>query len=145
MTNHYVRPLLICGLTLALANLWGCSSDPGHGLAGMAEGSEVALPAAATTAATAARSVQPGQGQPATGGPQSEAAEISDLYRPVAELVALRCEHGQATYQCGECRYETGMVKVDADLLAAGLVQTESLSPQRVSTPFELAGQIAFD
>jgi cobalt-zinc-cadmium efflux system membrane fusion protein len=146
MTNRHVRPtLVICGLALALANLWGCSSDPGRGLAGTVEGREVAPPAAATTAATADRAVQLGPDQPAPSGLPSEAAEISDLDRPVAELVALRCEHEQATYQCGECRYEIGMVKVDADLLAAGLVQTELLSPQRVSAPFELAGQIAFD
>jgi cobalt-zinc-cadmium efflux system membrane fusion protein len=63
----------------------------------------------------------------------------------VEELVALHCEHAVPTYQCAECRYETGVVKVGGDLLSAGLVQAEPLRPRRVVAPLELMGEIAFD
>ena len=41
------------------------------------------------------------------------ASELSDLDRPVAELLAARCEHDMLTHMCDECRYEVGVVKVD--------------------------------
>jgi len=46
-----------------------------------------------------------------------EEAEVCDLDRPLEELMTARCEHDMLTYQCDECRYETGMVKVAPDLL----------------------------
>lgn len=44
-------------------------------------------------------------------------AEISDLDRTVESLMSDRCEHEVPTYQCDECRYEVGIVKVAPDLL----------------------------
>lgn len=43
--------------------------------------------------------------------------EVSDLDRPLADLMSDRCEHAMLTYKCDECRYETGMVKVAPDLM----------------------------
>lgn len=52
-------------------------------------------------------------------------AEGSDLDRPVAEMWEARCEHDILQHQCDECRYEIGMVKLDAALLGDnGLVRT---------------------
>ena len=49
----------------------------------------------------------------------------SDLDRPVDEMWAARCEHDILQYQCDECRYEIGMVKLDATLVGdKGLVRT---------------------
>jgi membrane fusion protein, heavy metal efflux system len=48
---------------------------------------------------------------------EAEGGEVSDLDRPVQDLMGDQCEHGTFTYQCDECRYETGFVKVAPDLL----------------------------
>ena len=37
---------------------------------------------------------------------------VSDLDRSVADLLAVRCEHGVAAAACDRCRYEVGMVRV---------------------------------
>ena len=53
------------------------------------------------------------------------AADKSDLDRPVDELWGARCEHDIPQYQCDECRYEIGMVKLDATIVGDnGLVRT---------------------
>ncbi|MBA3015790.1 MAG: efflux RND transporter periplasmic adaptor subunit [Proteobacteria bacterium] len=52
-------------------------------------------------------------------------AEGSDLDRPVDEMWAASCEHNIPQHECDECRYEIGMVKLDAVLLGdQGLVRT---------------------
>jgi cobalt-zinc-cadmium efflux system membrane fusion protein len=52
-------------------------------------------------------------------------AEVSDLDRPVDEMWAASCEHNIPQYQCDECRYEIGMVKLDASIVGdKGLVAT---------------------
>ncbi len=52
-------------------------------------------------------------------------AKVSDLDRPVDEMWAASCEHDIPQYQCDECRYEIGMVKLDAALMGDnGLVRT---------------------
>ncbi len=43
--------------------------------------------------------------------------EASDLDRPVDELFAATCEHGKKTFECDECRYEVGVVRVPAKLV----------------------------
>jgi len=42
---------------------------------------------------------------------------VSDLDRPVDEMWAASCEHNIPQYQCNECRYEIGTVKLDAALM----------------------------
>lgn len=52
-------------------------------------------------------------------------AEVSDLDRPVDEMWSASCEHKIPQYQCDECRYEIGAVKLDAALVGDnGLVAT---------------------
>ena len=48
----------------------------------------------------------------------AEAAEVSDLDRPVDELFAGKCEHDLPHYTCDECRYELGVVKLDGDVVS---------------------------
>ncbi len=127
---------------LILAALWGCAGglDPEGTRA--VEVRVITSSAAGPTDGSAPSTSDPAAVDGPAGG---ETATVSDLDRPVAELIGRRCEHGIATYQCSECRYETGIVKVTPDQRAAGLVQTLSLRPQRLSVPLELVGQIAFD
>ncbi|HNX96406.1 MAG TPA: efflux RND transporter periplasmic adaptor subunit [Candidatus Aminicenantes bacterium] len=71
--------------------------------------------------------------------------ELSDLDRPAAELFALTCEHGRKTFECAECRYEAGVVRVPASLCQDGLVRTAPVGRQRLTTPVVLTGEVAFD
>ncbi len=50
-------------------------------------------------------------------GHEGEEGEVSDLDRPIEDLMSDQCEHGVRTYTCDECRYEVGVVKVAPDLL----------------------------
>ena len=47
----------------------------------------------------------------------------SDLDRPVEELVALSCEHGQKTFECDKCRYEVGFVRLPGESRRRGARQ----------------------
>jgi cobalt-zinc-cadmium efflux system membrane fusion protein len=51
------------------------------------------------------------------GDSHGEEAEVSDLDRPVDDLMKERCEHDIPMHECDECRYEIGVVKVAPDLL----------------------------
>lgn len=51
--------------------------------------------------------------------------EVSDLDRPADEMWAASCEHNIPQFQCDECRYEIGTVKLDASVVGdKGLVDT---------------------
>jgi cobalt-zinc-cadmium efflux system membrane fusion protein len=69
----------------------------------------------------------------------------SDLDRPIEELMALTCEHHKKTFECDECRYETGFVRASADLVREGLIQTAQVARQRVAAPITLTGEVRFD
>lgn len=73
------------------------------------------------------------------------AGEASDLDRPVDELFAARCEHDTLTHQCAECRYEVGVARVPADLIAEGLVATAIAREEALPEVIELPGEIRFD
>ncbi len=53
-------------------------------------------------------------------GQAEEGKEKPDLDRPVDEMWAQKCEHKIPQYQCDECRYEIGAVKIAQDVLAEG-------------------------
>ena len=58
-------------------------------------------------------------------GGHNHEAKISDLDRTVDEMWTVNCEHGILQYQCNECRYEIGTVKLDATVIGdKGLVRT---------------------
>jgi cobalt-zinc-cadmium efflux system membrane fusion protein len=47
-------------------------------------------------------------------------AEGSDLDRPVEALWAAKCEHNIMQYECDECRYEVGVVKLPSEMIDGG-------------------------
>jgi cobalt-zinc-cadmium efflux system membrane fusion protein len=69
----------------------------------------------------------------------------SDLDRPVDELFAASCEHGTKAHECGECRYEVGVVRVPAKLVEGGLLKRAGVSRRRVEAPIALTGEVRFD
>lgn len=75
----------------------------------------------------------------------AEAKEPSDLDRPVEELVGLSCEHKMKTFECDECRYEVGFVRVPSTLTEGGLITTVKAERQKVAVPITLTGEIRFD
>lgn len=72
-------------------------------------------------------------------------AEGSDLDREPGELFAAKCEHGVCTYQCEECRYEVGVVRVPMDLIEEGLIDTALVQRRSFGNRVELTGEIRFD
>ena len=93
-------------------------------------------PGADKTAAVHARD-EDGHGR----GPE----ESSDLDRPLEELFAATCEHAKKTYECDECRYEVGVVRVPAKLVDGGLLKKASVSRRRIEAPIALTGEVRFD
>ena len=69
----------------------------------------------------------------------------SDLDRPVEELFAARCEHGDSTFKCDECRYQVGVVHAPRSLFLGGLLHTETVVRERVEMPLALTGEVRFD
>jgi len=89
--------------------------------------------------------------KPAT--PAAEAAgEPGPTTAPSASLeerLSAKCECGIPIYQCAECRYEVGVVKLDASLLkredGTGLVQTQSVAQTNVSMALPTTGEVALN
>jgi membrane fusion protein, heavy metal efflux system len=79
--------------------------------------------------------------------PEEEASsELSDLDRPLEDLLAARCEHGIPQHTCDECRYEVGMVKVDPALIhAGGPLDTLRVGKRAFSRVLELDGEVELD
>ena len=103
------------------------------------------LAAAACSKGTpsAASGCAPASGAQAEHG--EEGGRPSDLDQPVEALLARSCEHGKKTYQCDECRYEVGVVRVPKALRDDGLVKTAVASRRELETPLDLTGEIGFD
>lgn len=69
----------------------------------------------------------------------------SDLDRPVAELFAAACEHGKRAFECGECRYEVGVVEAPAGLFEGRLLEKATVGKRQVEAPIALTGEVRFD
>ncbi len=123
MSNRYIHLAIIFSIPLIAAlSAPGCSGKPDPGNV---------------------EELQSGESHDAPGKPAEK--ETSDLDRPVADLLADSCEHAIPTYQCDECRYETGVVRVRKDLLDGGLIQVQPVALRKIDSPFELNGEIRFD
>ncbi len=109
-------------------------------------GESSAAPGAAAREAHGAEEAAPAH---ADHGPEQRGAaggpKVSDLDRPVDELLAATCEHGKKTHECDECRYEVGVVRVPAKLVDGGLLKQASAARRRVEAPIALTGEIRFD
>ncbi len=74
--------------------------------------------------------------------------EVSDLDRPVAELLKARCEHDIPTYTCAECRYEVGVARAEAQLFdpgEGGVLRTAVVTAAPATAVRELPGEVALD
>jgi len=72
-------------------------------------------------------------------------AELSDLDRPVAELLAARCEHAIPTHTCAECRYEVGVAKAGDELFdpaQGGRLATMRAGARRLAGEHALNGEV---
>jgi cobalt-zinc-cadmium efflux system membrane fusion protein len=67
----------------------------------------------------------------------------------IEERVSAKCECGVPTYQCAECRYEVGVVKLDASLLkradGGGLVRTQTVTKTKVTVALPTTGEVALN
>ena len=68
-----------------------------------------------------------------------------DLEKSPEELFGASCEHGIKTYECEECRYEVGVVKVPHDLIDRGLIAVTEVTPRDFDSEVGLTGEIQFD
>ena len=96
----------------------------------------------------AARADGPALRPETPGGDALEAAEteeLIDLDRPVGELFADACEHKARAFECDDCRWEVGVVRVPASLMDGGLVATAQVERRRVAVPRTLNGEVRFD
>ncbi len=75
----------------------------------------------------------------------AEAADPASLEERVSE----KCEHSIPIYQCDECRYEAGVVKLDASLLKqagdSGLVQTQPVVRTKVLSALSVTGEVVLN
>jgi membrane fusion protein, heavy metal efflux system len=114
----------------------GCGR--GHGEAGADPGAAPGATSAAASAATSAAT--------AAAASEVEGGETSDLDRSVEDLMRERCEHGVPMYQCDECRYEVGVVKVTPDLLDEdGPLRTVRVVRGSVESSDVLNGEVRLD
>jgi membrane fusion protein, heavy metal efflux system len=111
-------------------------------------GHEPSEPRGAAETTHEERGAQPAAANEAESGAHGhghEGEKISDLDRPVEELLAATCEHGRKTYECDVCRYEVGVVRAPAKLIEGGLLRTTVASRRRVEAPVALTGEVRFD
>jgi len=73
------------------------------------------------------------------------AAPSADMEKRVSE----KCEHSIPIYQCDECRYEVGVVKLDASLLkqagGSGLVRTQSVVRTKALSALPVTGEVVLN
>ena len=81
------------------------------------------------------------EGHGKDGGP----SKVSDLDQPADALMARSCEHGKKTFECDECRYEVGVVRVPKALVDDGLVKVAMAVRRKLEAPLQLTGEIKFD
>lgn len=67
----------------------------------------------------------------------------------IEDRVSVKCSHDMPTYQCAECRYEVGVVKLDASLLkredGGGLMQTQTVALTKVSAALPTTGEVTLN
>jgi len=77
---------------------------------------------------------------------EEESAGVVGAMTP-EQVMSARCSHG-LTYECAECRYEVGVVKVDKGIMKAesgsktGLVQTIQAGKKKVTTVINISGEV---
>lgn len=78
----------------------------------------------------------------------AEEKKTNDLSMSVKEILDAVCEHKIPTYQCSECRYEVGAVKVGKDMTSSeqnpwkGLVRVVQAEKNKVTVSLHTTGEI---
>jgi len=84
-----------------------------------------------------------------TAAAETEKESVEAPPASLAERVAVKCEHDIPIYQCAECRYEAGVVRLDASLIkradGAGLVRTQTVTRTKVSAALRTTGEVALN
>jgi cobalt-zinc-cadmium efflux system membrane fusion protein len=71
-----------------------------------------------------------------------------DVAMSLEEIMVAMCEHDIFAYECSECRYEVGVVKVDASLLcdphgsANGLMRTTQVRTGKIGHVIDVTGEV---
>lgn len=78
---------------------------------------------------------------------EEEEEEEDDLSMSTEDILSARCEHDTHTYECDECRYEVGVVKVDPSVIKsasneAGLIGLGAVSTQRIKGIKTITGEV---
>lgn len=67
----------------------------------------------------------------------------------VEDRALVKCEHKVSMYQCDECRYQAGLVKVDPDLLkregGTGVMGTQAVTRTRIVSVLPATGEVALN
>lgn len=92
--------------------------------------------------ATAGSPADPADAKEEKGG---EEGGVADLDKTEDELFRIPCEHHIPAYQCDECRYSVGVVKLAYSLIHGGLVKLERVERHPLEAPVALTGEIRFD
>jgi cobalt-zinc-cadmium efflux system membrane fusion protein len=154
----------ILGLAAVLALLWlgGCTPDSGESAPAQASAADGHAhlendghahlendgSAAEGHDDTAAA---PDHDGPATEGHEGHGHGEDPLAMSIAEIEAARCEHGIPTYECDECRYEVGVVKVAPSVLKIpakpdhGLIGTGVVELRTVASGLNVTGEISLN
>lgn len=61
------------------------------------------------------------------------------------ELFKAKCEHEILQYECDECRYELGLVKIDDDLIKENVIKTDLIKKQLKENKLTFNGIVNFD
>ncbi|MEW6357242.1 MAG: efflux RND transporter periplasmic adaptor subunit [Planctomycetota bacterium] len=80
-------------------------------------------------------------------GHEHEEESGADLAMTVEEVLAAQCEHNMPTYQCAECRYEVGVVKVKPLIVKSaengkGVVATLSVAEKEIRNILTVTGEV---
>jgi cobalt-zinc-cadmium efflux system membrane fusion protein len=62
----------------------------------------------------------------------------------VSDLFGERCEHAMPAFECDQCRYQVGVVRLPEKLVADGLVRTGRVERRRTEKPVSLTGEVRF-
>jgi cobalt-zinc-cadmium efflux system membrane fusion protein len=136
MTSRIGRPMILVGLMFAIA--CGKQVPPSRSPAETKPAREDKNPRTQVSDGHESAKL-------AGGHSDGEGDQVSDLDRPVEELFGAGCEHGVKTFECDECRYEMGVVKVAPCLVEGGLIRIAQAVMRTVEAPLALTGEVRFD
>lgn len=134
--------LLVLLAVLTMPSSYGLDQTDGCGKNdGCGAGKDGKVAAQAVTEVKEAHGSEDGHGHAAKATAPSTAS--------IDERAAVECEHKIPIYQCDECRYEAGVVKLDASLMkmvnGSGIVQTQAISRTKMPEMLAATGEVGLN